>query len=72
MPDKEETIKLLEKASYWEEDFILKYDNPSFLALLRTLPKEKYKRIEKLFQQNIADTKRHASIVKELIKNGKF
>jgi hypothetical protein len=75
MVDQNEIIGLLEKAVYWEESFIMKYDTESTWALLKTLPKDKFAKIKKLLSQNIADTQKHYKITRELvekIKNGKY
>ena len=75
MAVKEDLLKLLEQANYWEEDFILKYDTESNWALLRTLPKDKFKKIEALLKANLKDTVRHKQIVNDMlqdIKRGKY
>jgi hypothetical protein len=64
-----------EKASYWEEEFIMKYDTPSTWALLESLPKNKFEKIKPLLQENINDTKRHDKILKQImnkIRSGKY
>jgi len=72
MITKQELIKLLETAEYWEEDFILKYDTQSNWALLRSsLPKKLFKRIEALLRENLKDTARHKKIVSDLINDVK-
>jgi hypothetical protein len=73
--NKKELIELLEKAVYWEDDFIMKYDNASVWALLKTLPKDKFRKIKKFLGENIADTHKHYQITSELakkIKEGKY
>jgi len=73
--EREEIMKLLDKASYWEEDFILKYAEQSIDVLLKTLPKQKYKKVRVLLDENISDTRKHSEIVKDLIakiQSGKY
>jgi len=69
MADNGAIIAEIEKASYWEEDFIVKYDTDNIWVLLKSLPKEKFERISKLFKQNIADTERHSKIMKKMVKD---
>lgn len=64
---KSEIIKMLEKARYWEDEFILKYDSDNFFELLSMLPKNQSEQVKKLFQINITDTKRHKEIMNDLI-----
>jgi hypothetical protein len=66
--NKKELIEMLEKAVYWEDDFIMKYDNASIWILLKSLPKDKFRKIQKLLAENIADTRKHYQITSELIK----
>lgn len=73
--DKIKLISLLEKTKYWEDEFILKYDNSSFYELLKTLPKDKFNKISALLKKNISDTKIHIKIIEKLaldLKNGKY
>lgn len=66
---KQELINLLRKADYWEDDFILKYDDPSFWTLLEaSLSKGKYDKIRHLFRKNIDDSYIHKKMVENLIK----
>ena len=66
--EKQQVLKMLETSLYWEEEFLIKYDNESIWELLRSLPKEEFEKIKRLFQENLSDTERHYKILKELIK----
>jgi len=58
----------LKKALSFEEGFVVRYDDESILALLRTLPPEKFRKIEPLLKENLSDTRRHYHIVEALIR----
>jgi hypothetical protein len=71
----QEIIETLKKAKYWEDDFILKYDDKSFWELLKTLPGDKFEKIKGLLEKNITDTRYHAKVTEQLVKdieNGKY
>jgi len=66
---KEELIDNLEKGLYWEDEFIMKYDNFSFWALIEaSTTKEKFEKIKDLFSKNIQETHKHKEILKYLIE----
>lgn len=62
-------LEELRKASYWEESFIVKYDNDSMWALLKSLPDKKFNRINELFKQNLKDTSKHSKMLMKLVKD---
>lgn len=65
---KEEFVKLLNDARYWEDEFILKYDSEIFWELLKTLPKEKFEKIQELLKKNLSDTEYHKNAINIIIK----
>lgn len=68
---KEEFLKKLETAQYWEEEFILKYDSEAIWELLNTLPSPAPVKIEKLLRENLSDTRRHKVMVAKIIEEEK-
>ena len=62
-------VEELKQAKYWEEEYITKYDNSDFWVLLKTLPKDKFTKLELLFKENLADTRKHKRMIEELLKN---
>jgi len=65
----EELLKLLEKSLYWEEDFIKNYDTEVTWEFLKAeLSEDKFEKIKKLLEENISDTHKHHTIIKELIE----
>jgi hypothetical protein len=62
-------IEELKKAKYWEDEYILKYDTDEFWVLLKTLPKDKFAKLELLFKENLADTRKHKKMIEVLLKN---
>ena len=73
---KEEIIKKIEHGICWEDEFIAKYDEESVWTLLRdTLNEEKFRKIERLLRENIADTRKHKKILEDLtnrIRSGEY
>ncbi|MBR9677057.1 hypothetical protein GOV04_02860 [Candidatus Woesearchaeota archaeon] len=67
--NKQELIEQLENTKYWEDDFILKYDDDSIWELLKSLSAEKYEKIKKLLAENISDTRKHQKILEDLIND---
>jgi hypothetical protein len=66
---KKELVTLLKKGIYWEDNFVLNYDNPSFWTLIKTsVPKENFKRIRELFSLNINESYKHETVLKNLIE----
>ncbi len=73
--DNEEIKKTLEQSLEWEDQFVLSYDKDFIWELLRSLGDNKFKRIEPLLRENIADTQKHRDMLKEIlekIKNGEY
>lgn len=73
--DKDSFIALLKDASYWEDEFILKYDDESFWELLQSLPEGIFKKLKPLLEQNLADTRYHQRTMRQLqedVKHGKY
>jgi 1,2-phenylacetyl-CoA epoxidase catalytic subunit len=73
--DSQNIIAALEKAKYWEDEFILKYDTPEIRELLQSLPQSTYTAIMKLLEKNLADTRYHKKTIETMIKgiqNGKY
>ena len=58
-----ETLEILKKSSYWEDQFILKYDTESFWELLKSLGEEKYNRIRVIFTENLKETEKHYKMI---------
>ena len=73
--EKKELLEFLEKSKHWEDDFIIKYDDNAVWELLKTLPKEKFEKIEPLLKENISDSERHHKMISDLIndiESGKY
>ena len=66
--NKGEIIERLEKFAYWEDEFILKYDDESIWILLETLPKGKFEQIKKLLKENIMESKGHERAIKSIVE----
>jgi hypothetical protein len=64
---KAELMQLLKRGLDWEEEFVLQYDRDYVWEFLRTLGPEKFAKIEKLMKENISDTNRHYTMLKNLI-----
>ena len=66
--DDREITRLLEKAVFWEDEFILKYDSNVFWELLRALPAEKAAEMESILRSNLSDTRRHRDLLSSLVR----
>ena len=67
--NKKDLIEQLKKGIYWEDEFILNYDIPSFWTLIEnSVSKENFEKIRDLFGQNIKDTYKHSTMLNNLVK----
>lgn len=66
--NKENFLKELDTALRFEEDFMKSFDNEDTWNILKTLPKEKFVRIEKLLKENLDETDHHRMALEMIIK----
>ena len=64
---KETILSELEKGLEWEDEFVVNYESGATFELLKTLGKDKFDGIWKLLKENIDDSRRHASMIKDII-----
>ena len=64
---KENLLQELEKGLEWEDEFVANYESGATFELLKTLEKEKFDGIWKLLKENIDDSRRHASMIRDVI-----
>ena len=69
---KEEILRQLEDAAYWEDDFLLKYENEDVWELIKAVvSKEDYEKIRQLFQRNLDDTRSHKAMIQKIVDDVK-
>lgn len=66
--NKETLLSELEKGLEWEDEFVANYESGATFELLKTLEKGKFDGIWKLLKENIDDSRRHASMIKDIIE----
>ncbi|MBU0530692.1 MAG: hypothetical protein ABIH52_01075 [Candidatus Aenigmatarchaeota archaeon] len=65
--DRKEVIEELKKGFKWEEEFVFHYSGEEIINRIKALDKDKFERIKNLLDENVEDSRRHASMLKEIL-----